>query len=245
MLDNARLSEDTASFKRYASKEFWQAVSELIALAYKYASAGADFLWDMDPNLDAEANRILQDLSDSLAEKAKAIARSVIEESFELGDLDEAWDRDNGNAYVPIVTRLDLQGSHLKELLEIWVALAFVHHISKSELKVLISRYLANPYASPLWKRLPQDAIKWGRGYARNVLEQMTVIGQGAIVAAVRYAEWNDARDTGADYYVRRRGSGYECKVCQDMANKPIPIYVPFEIPHPRCMCWPEFFHNS
>ena len=245
MLDNNKLIDGVADFKRQAPKEFWQAVSELIALAYRYASAGADFLWEMDPQLDSEANIILQGLSDTLAEKAKAIARAVIEESLDEYNFNEAWDRGEGDAFVPLVTRLDLQGSHLKELLEIWIALAFVNHLSKGELKVLISRYIANPYASPLWKGLPKDAIKWGRGYARNVLEQMAVIGQDAIVSAARYAEWADAYANGADYYIRRRGSGYDCKVCESMANKPIPITVPFEVPHPRCMCWPEFHEGE
>jgi len=241
MLDQSKLVDGTASFKRTAQKEFDKALAELIALAFRYAKAGADFLWDMDPQLDAEANQILRNLSDTLAEKAKAIARAVVMDAISGYDFDQAWDRDDFDAFVPIVTRLDLEGSHLKELLEIWLALAFVNNISKGELRVLISRYLANPYASPLWNGLPRDLLKWGRGYAKNILEQITVIGQNAIVSAARFAEWQDALDNGNTYYIRRRGSGYDCKVCEDMANKPIPISVPFEVPHPRCMCWPEF----
>lgn len=238
MLDNDGLTSAVASFKRFTSKEFNKALNALVALGFKYKNAGADFLWDMEPGLHDEAVAILRDLSDTLAEKAKEIARGIIEDSLDYFDFDAAWDNDETD----IIPRLDLQGSHLLELLEIWLALAFVNGIEKGELRVTVSRYLANPFASPMWRGLPQDILKWGRGYSKNIPDQLAVIGQNAIVYAARYAEWADALAKGYEYYVRKRGSNYDCKVCDDMANKPIPIYVPFEVPHPRCMCYPVYY---
>lgn len=234
MLDRDHLAKSAASFKRAAQRDFDKAVKELIALAFKYAKARADFLWDMDPELDAEANRILRNLSDTLAEKAKAIARAEVEDMLDEYDFEEAWDDET-------VSRFDQQGSFLKELLEIWIALAFVNGIRQGELRVLVSRYLANPFTSPLWKGIPPGAIAWGRGYSMNILEQLAVIGQNAIIASARTVEWAYAAEKGADYYIRRRGSFYDCPECDSLCGYPIPIGTPFEFLHSRCMCWPEY----
>ena len=242
MIDNEFLAKRAASFRQQSKKEFDKAVDALIALAFKYKGMGADFLWEKDPELNFEANQILRDLSDSLAEKAKAIARGVVEDSLDYYDFDEAWDRDGGDGYIPILTSFDQQGSFLKELLEIWIALSFVNGIRSGELRVLISRYMSNPFASPLWRGLPADILKWGRGFSKNIADQIAVIGQNAIIAAVRYAEWVDAQAQGAEYYIRRRGSGYDCPECDSLCGYPISIEIPFEFLHSRCMCFPEFY---
>lgn len=245
MADNASLAKSVASFRRAASTEFDRALKALIDLAFKYRAMGADFLWERDPELNDEANRICRELSDSLAEKAKAIARGVMEDSLDDYDFDDSWDREDGDGFIPLITRLDQQGSHLLELLEIWLALAFVNAIANGELRVLVSRYLSNPFASPLWRGLPLDILKWGRGYSKNILDQIAVIGQNAIISAYRYAEWQQARANGAEYYIRRRGSYYDCPECDSLCGYPIPIDVPFEWLHSRCMCFPEYHYEQ
>ena len=239
MPDNARLAKSVASFKRAASTEFDKAVRELIDLAFKYREMGDSFMWDNDPELNDEANRICRDLSDALADRAKALARAVFMDSLDDYDFDDDWDRDG-----MLLERFDQEGSHLLELLAIWVALAFEDGIPKGELRVLVSRYLSNPFASPLWKGLPLDIIKWGKGYARNILNQIVVIGQNAVISAYRYGEWQQARARGAEYYIRRRGSYYDCPECDDLCGYPIPIDEPFEWLHSRCMCWPEYHYE-
>lgn len=241
MLNNDALATKVASFKKDSGKEFDKAVAALIALAYRYKYMGADFLWEKDPELNDEANRICRELSDTLAERAKSIARAVVAENLDWYDFDDAWDAERDEWFVPIVTRFDQQGSFLKDLLEVWLALAFVNALSQGELRVMVSRFLANPFASPLWKNLPKDILDWGRGYAKDIRAQIAVIGQNSIIAAARLAEWQDAAARGATYYIRRRGSSYNCDDCQEAANKPIPIEVPFEFLHSHCMCFPEY----
>lgn len=240
MLDNETLTKKVAAFKKESRKDFDKAVAALIALAFLHKDMGADFLWDKDPALDAEANRICRELSDTLTEKAKDLARDAVKELDDY-DIEEFWDVARDEWFVPITTRFDQQGSFLKELLEIWVALAFVYGLSQGELRVEISRFLANPFLSPLWRGLPMDILKWGRGYSKNIAEQIAVIGQNAILSAVRLAEWQNAKDNGATYYIRRRGSGYDCPDCDDLCGYPIPIDEPFEFLHSRCMCWAEY----
>lgn len=244
-ISNQRLIEAAALFKRFAASEFDKVVKALLDLVWSKGKPTADFLFESDPILDSEANELLQGLSDALAAKAKKLAEAIIR--AELSNYDGfAWDEvNNADDRDSIVFRLDMQGSHLKELLEIWIALAVTNGIQRSELRVMISRYAKNPFGSPLWKGIPLDSLKWGRGYSKDILDQIAVIGQNEIIGAVRYAEWEEQKQGGAKYYIRRRGSNYDCDVCQSMAQKPIPIETPFEIPHSRCCCYPEYFFDE
>lgn len=250
MLNNETIAKGAATFRKDSGKEFDKAIAALIALAYRYKYMGADFLWEKDTELNDEANRICMELSDTLAEKAKAIAKSIVMESLDYYDFEEDWDyeektdAEEDNKHVPILVRFDQQGSFLKELLEIWIALAFLYSLTMGELRVMISRYLANPFASPLWKNLPKDILNWGRGFAKDIRKQIAVIGQNAIVSAARRAEWEDAVRRGATYYIRRRGSNYDCPDCDSLCDYPIPIDEPFEFVHSHCMCIPEYHYN-
>jgi len=241
MLNNELVASKTAAYKKDSRKEFDKAVAALIALAYRYRRFGAEFLWDKDPELEMEANRICRELSDALAQRAKLTAAAIMEDSLAEYDFDEAWDAETGDDFVPVITRFDQQGSFLKELLEVWIALAFVHSLTQGELRVLISRYLANPFTSPLWKDLPKDILAWGRGYSKDIASQIAVIGQNAIIAAIRNAEWQDAMANGASYYIRRRGSYYDCPDCDELCGYPIPIEQPFVFLHSRCCCLAEY----
>lgn len=246
-IPNDPLIREAASFKRDASREFDRIVKALIDLVWAENAQTADFLFESDPTLDAKANALLRGFSDTLAAIAKRRAEEIIRDSLESYDFEDDWDSVDGDGKDEdtVLWRFDMQGSHLKELLEIWIAVAVLYGIGKGELRVLVSRYLNNPYASPLWSGIPMNSLRWGRGYSRNIVEQIAVIGQNAIIGAARHAEWVDERRKGANYYIRRRGSSYNCDECQDMANIPIPIDVPFEIPHSRCCCYPEYFYGD
>ena len=247
-VSNDRLVSEAAAFRRDASREFDRVVKALLDLVWSKKAPTRDFRFTDDAELDAEANAILRGLSDTLAARAKARAESIIRDSLPEYDFGEEWEDDwdatDDEDGTPLLWRFDMEGSHLRDLLEIWIALAVLDGIAKSELRVLISRYNSNPFASPLWSGVPKGALAWGRGYSKNILEQITVIGQNAIVRASRRAEQSEERRGGATYYIRRRGSNYDCDVCEDMANVPIPIDVPFDFPHPRCMCYPEYHYG-
>lgn len=235
MNSNEQITEAATGFERDCRSDFEKAVTALIALAFLHQEQGAEFLWDSDPELDAEANRILRGLSDSVAQAARKRARMVIE-AF-------GWSVTDGAADDDTVERLDQQGSFLKELLEIWVALAFVDGIGKEELRINVMRYLSNPYASPHWARLPKGLASWGTGYQTNILKQMQTIGFGEITDLVRSAEQEDAERKGADYYTIHRGSGYLCPACDARCGVRIPISVPFHKTHARCVCWVDYHY--
>lgn len=240
-MNNERLTEQAAAYKSDARRLFEDAVVALIALAFRYKNLGANFLWDSDPVLEREANAILRRLSDKARESAKARALELIREA-DLAEGEYAWDSAEDAWGEPVLTRLDMVGSHLRELLEIWIALAFVEGMTPSYLKICVLRYLSSPYASPMWSRLPAGLLKWGKGYQRNLIDQIALIGQTSIIGAVRFAEWSDASSRGAAYYIRRRASTFDCPECESLANKPIPISVPWENLHARCVCYAEFY---
>lgn len=244
MISNEILTSEAAAFKSDARKRFEAALTALIALAYKYRVMGGDFLWEKDPDLDAEANRILRGMSDSAMEDAKRRAYTIVN-AMDLDEFDEAWEYVSNDEERGMLYSFDMAGSHLKELLEIWIALAFVNKLTPTYLRITIIRYLANPYLSALWKGLPGNLINWGSGYQKDLINQITLIGQDGIISAARYAEWLDEVRKGAAYYIRRRGSNYDCPQCDSECGIPIPIEVPFYESHPRCMCWPEYHYEN
>lgn len=237
MIDNATLTDTLADYKKRSKRRFEDTLALLIALGYRREDLGENFLWETDPSLDEECLRILREMSEGYLEEARDFAEEVCNDALDYFDFDAAWETQSEG----LLERFDMQGSHLRSLLEVWLALAFVNGLTQQALKVYVSRFIGNPYASPLWKGLPQGIVSWGRGYGVNIMEQLAVIGQNAIIGSVRYAEWVDAMAQGAEYYIRRRGSTYDCDVCGEMANKAYPIDVPFEVPHSRCMCYPEY----
>ena len=207
-ISNDRLISEAAAFKREAAREFDKAVKALLDLVWAKRAPSRDFRFTDDPEIDAEANAILRGLSDTLVAMAKARAEAVIRESLTDYDFGEEWTEDwesaNDEGDEPLLWRFDMEGSHLRDLLEIWIGLAVLNGISKSELRVEISRYLKNPYASPLWRGVPKGALAWGRGYSKDIVDQIAVLGQNAITMAARRAEQRNEKDNGATYSHRR-----------------------------------------
>ena len=239
MLKQAQLIEGVAAYKKDSNKLFWSAVSSLLALAWPYKRE--KFAFDDTFPLYEDAIDICLDLSDQCVEKAWNRTSGLINERFDDIDDGEVWlyafDEEAQKSF-------DMAGSHLLELLAVWISVAVINEWTESYTKVMITRYITNPFLCPEWRGIPLDTLSWGRGYAKDIPEQLAIIGQGLIVKAARKAQQTEAENEGYDYYVRRRGSDFECDICDSMANIPIPIYIPFDIPHPRCVCFPEYFNE-
>ena len=240
-MTNEWITEQAADYKKDARRLFEDAVAALIALAFRYKHLGVNFLWDSDPVLERECNAILRDLSDKSREAAKRRAAAIIEEA--------GWDEDGLAGFDEtgedsILWSFDMAGSHLRELMEIWIALAFAEGMTQAYLKICILRYLSNPYASPQWSRLPAGLLKWGKGYQRDIINQIALIGQDGIFGAVRRGEWLYELAHGATYWVWRRGSDYKCDECEANKGRAFPMDVPFMEMHARCMCYPEYHYG-
>ena len=82
-----------------------------------------------------------------------------------------------------------MAGSHLLLLLDIFVMLAFANGFSQAYTRISIGRYMNNPFASGLFGAWGKDVLKWGRGYDRNLMSRLAVIGQNLIIDASRAHE--------------------------------------------------------
>ena len=235
MLNNDTLTKAAAWFKSDAQKRFDKALAALVALAWKYKYLGGDFRFDADPELYAEALRICREMSDGCLEDAQKIIQSLFEEE---DALDEEYVEDT-------LQRFDMAGSHLISLLDLWIAFAFENNIPQRYTVISVVNFLNNPFTPGLFKEVAKQSVQWGTGYSRNLVNQITVIGQNFIIDRARLREWIDESAKGALYYIRRRGSNFECPECDDMCGFPIPIDVPFERLHSRCVCWPEYIHED
>lgn len=238
MLNQSDLIDAVAAYKKDSEKHFWDAVTALLALAWPYRKK--DFAFDESFALYDEAIVECINLSDKCSESARRRLYGIIEDSLDYADEEAAWDVAESDS----IESFDMAGTHLMDLLGVWIGIAAANKWTQGYTRVMISRYIHNPFLCPEWKDIPLDALAWGRGYAKDVAEQLAVIGQGIIIGGARYAEWTDAQAKGATYYIRRRGSTYDCDICDELAGFPIPIEEPFEIPHPRCVCRPEYHYE-
>lgn len=235
MLSNDKLTREAAKFKSDSTKRFDAALTALLALAWQYKHLGGDFSFSADPELYAKALAICRDMSDGCLKDAENHIKSLFEEEFEAGYV-------NGE---DAIERFDMAGSHLLELLNLWIALAFINGYSQAYTKISIGRWMNNPFASGLFCSWGKDVLKWGRGYDKNLINRLAVIGQNLIIDAARKREWEQEKEKGATYYIRRRGSGYDCPDCDELCGFPIPIEVPFERLHARCCCWAEYHYDD
>ena len=237
MLDNDELIRESAAYKRDSGRRFDKALAALLALAWKHKKMGKDFAFEADENLYAAAIQICIEMSDGCAADARKRLSAILELHLDYYDDDAAWDEVEDSA----IESFDMAGSHLLILLDVWIAVALVNGYTKEHTKSLIIQYLRNPLASGLLTPEQAKSLEWGRGYMKDVREQLALIGQDAIIGGARYAEWVDAMAQGAAYYIVRRRSDYHCPLCDSLANYPIPIEEPFEPRHARCVCQPEY----
>ncbi len=239
MLSQETLIQEAAEYKKDSKGHFDEALVALLALFWPYRTE--KFALEDFPAIYADAMDICITLSDKCAESAKKRLLAAIDGQLESVSDEDVWESAFGDEQMQ---SFDMAGVHLIDLLSVWIGVAVVNGWTQGYTRVMISRYLANPFACPEWKLVPRNAVSWGRGYDRNISEQLWVIGLDIIIYGARHAEQIDETAKGATFYIRRRGSGYNCKVCDEMANIPFPIDVPFEIPHARCCCWPEYHYE-
>ena len=238
MIRGEDIVKEAAEFKGDARRRFESALEALLTLAWAFQEYGKDFTFEVDADLYNEALRICREMSDGLMDDAKKRIYALIE-SLDYADEDAAYER-----YADAAREsMDMAGTHLLALAQVWLAEAFVRNFTKSYTKISIIRYLSNPLASGLFGAWGKDIWKWGQGYDKNLIRRLGVIGQNLILDSVRYAEWVDAQAQGYDYYIVHRGSNFDCPVCDEGCEVEIPITIPFSKFHPNCMCWPQYFH--
>lgn len=227
------------------------AVAQILALAYPYADfVEGEFRFEDFPDLDEKVNAILRDLSDKGMEVLKsriADALALLDGEYEdFADIVEETENE-GNG---VLWAFDLHSSNLKKLLEGWITIGFTQKLLQGALLAKILGYMDAPQDAPMWR----DAVRqhlidpneyhFGKGYQRNIPDAMKVLAIYIITKVFMLSEQRVERGKGATFYIRHRGSTYDCPECDSLCEYPIPIEEPFEYPHPRCMCWAEYFYT-
>lgn len=216
-----------------------RAIEDILALV---RDARSDkFAFADNEDIDAEVNAILALMSDDLLADAEKRARNLLKAL----DLDE-WDDesiDYANDEIDgenTLFRLDMQASHLKELLESWIIVAAVHGLSKSETIRNLFTYIANPFASELWRSAGLQNPAWGRGYARNLVKAISRIRADFINRAYLWAKLQQFAEEGAIGYTIHRGSTFDCPLCDSYLGKVYPLDQVILPIHANCCCYVE-----
>jgi len=170
-----------------------------------------------------------------------------------------------GKAGKDATVRADGHSSTLKYFIEGWIAIGFAKNLRESDLVSDFFTYIANPYASPLWREAVSDSgympasnrsmgYSYGRGNQRNVLGAMVVLARTMINMAYRRNMTNVYRKSGAIGYRTRRNSNWDCELCDEVVSVIHPFTEFFLPVHPRCVCssypvymkdeYPEYPHR-
>ena len=238
MTDHEAVIDAMASVKGDVKKRTDEAVAAILLLAWRYRHAR--FSFDDYTELDERVNKILRDLSDGniadAEKRAKALLESLGLEEWDddaLGYAEREIDGENA------LWRLDMQASHLKEILAGWIAVAAAQDLTMTQLRLLMNTYGGMPWLSKKWRDSGLGKIGWGSGYQTDTTSAMTVIGQDLINRSYQYAKLKELKGQGVTHYRTIRGSNYDCPLCDEMMEKIWPIeqiVLPY---HPRCVCIP------
>jgi len=223
-----------------------KAVTDVVSLCRRYRSLGKSFMFSFDGDLERKVDARLVALGDEIIGDALDRAKPLVSDEEEDEDA-MAWATrsiDGKDATV----RADGHSSTLKYFLEGWIAIGFAKNLRELDLVSDFFTYIANPYASPLWREAVSDSgymsasirsrgYSYGRGNQRNVLGSMVVLAQTMINMAYQRHMTNVYRKSGAIGYRTRRNSNWDCELCDEVASVTHPLTEVVLPVHPRCVC--------
>lgn len=240
-----------AAIKGRSRSRVLKAAKEIIDIAWKWGYLGAQFTFGADADLDAEVNRILLALADEMIldtqNKAAADAESDEDREKILIFIDRPVSGRN------LTERVDSHASHLKYLLEGYLAVCFASGFSKAGALGEVSRFLASPnfyppmqdayanaddYAS---RHIRQRGYHFGRGENIDPIKGIALVTATMLNAGRQYGMllgWG--RDADIIGYRVHRGSDYDCPECDELTIGIHPLDEIVLPAHPHCVCWME-----
>ena len=204
------------------------------------------------PGLDSRVNSLLVELSDRcLAETESLMREAALEAGLEEDDADSvvAWVGE-GKYGKDARSRSDSYCSHLKYILEGWLAIGFARKWRAAYTAARASSEL-DPDLTPEWRAafrekgwgpdiITSGGYRWGSGVPISPSKGLA-LGAGAMaVSAYRHAELVKYGRLGAVGYRVRRGSNYPCALCDSLCGMTWPISVEVLPAHPHCVCYAE-----
>lgn len=219
------------------------ASARIMLLAEAYRILGKKFTFDTDKVLDDKVNSVLVELSDAVLDDMVYAAKKGLEEE---DDSIIAWARLTTNAQ----NIIDKYSSHLKFLLEGWIAIGFANKLSSGNITTMLMSYMENPYITPLWRKafdeglaysagiIREGGYRWGKGTPISPLKGMVLAEEAFINTAYQRGVVKGFSARGAIGYRVFRGSGYDCAYCDELCVRIHPITEMVLPAHPHCRCY-------
>lgn len=217
--------------------------ARILLLAESFRILGPKFTFATS-GLDDRVNSILVKLSDSVLEDMVYAARKGIERE-EDEETVIAWARINTQAQ----NTVDKYSSHLKHILEGWIAIGFANAVSKGRLQTMIMSYMDNPYITPLWRKAFKDGgyeadiireggWTWGKGTPTSPVKGMSLVSSYFINAVYQKDRIDSFARKSAIGYRVHRGSTFDCPYCDELTIGTHPLTEMVLPAHPRCCCY-------
>lgn len=226
------------------------ALLSILTLAEPYRNKRGEFIFEDNPELSEEVNLILIGLSNGCLEDAEERARRVLSDFDMVLDeeeiISEAEEGERG-----FIWGLDMHCSNLKSLVEAWIAIEFVRGWPIARTLTEILSYMNSPDTSRYWKEslrekvVDRKEVMFGKGYQRDIIGALTVSEQSVIYGSLLIASQWEAEMEGAVSYIMRRGSAFDCPLCDAECSYVRPISEPVPSFHPRCVCYPQYFYSE
>jgi len=222
---------------------------EVVSFSEPYRYLGKDFTFDTDATLDSKVNRLLVLLGDDILD---TIREDVLQNAETEEDKEAILAYVNRNSYGGLTPteRVDSYSTHLKHLVEGWLAIGFATGLSSGEILSDIFIFMRDPRLSPAWRDAEMEGFRaaifgreglaWGRGVAKSPIEGITLVGQTMITEAWQKGTLLGYAHLGASGYIIHRGSTYDCPLCDSYCEKVYPLEFLVLPLHPRCCCWTE-----
>lgn len=214
---------------------------------------GKGFSYGAVPGLDRRVNSLLVELSDRCLAETEGLMR---EAALEAG-LTEEDDADSVVLWVgkgkygkDARSRSDLYCSHLKYILEGWLAIGFAKKWTAAYIAARAASDSA-PYTAPEWRAafrekgwgpdiITSGGYRWGSGVPVSPSKGLSLGAGTMVVSAYRHAELIRYGRLGAVRYRVRRGSNYPCALCDSLCGITWPIDMEVLPAHPHCVCYAE-----
>lgn len=237
-----------SGLKSKVSSSVKRKVREIITLATDYSYLGASFTFNADEDLDSEVNRILIELSDEILAEIDMRAAKAVVESGNEDDINAIFAYIHRDIEGKTATyRIDSYSSHLKFLLEGYIAVGLADKWTKGDFITSLASFLTNPMGFAKYKDAfgTNDFIftengqpHFGVGVPINPIEGMTLVGGYMIDEAFQHGRLLGFRkDANIIGYRVKRNSTYDCPVCDELCVGIHPLDEEVLPAHPRCVC--------
>ena len=245
-----RLLNLLTEIRRRAGRRARRAVEDILSAALPFSGYKGRFTFSVSRDLDARVNALLIALSDGVLDDVDEIGRGE-----EINEPEE--DKDAIVLYIhrPIdgkdaTERVDAHSSHLKYLLEGYLAVCFARSMTNGDIIGGVWAFLTAPFSwGPMRvafadksgydaRIIRSGGFHFGRGEQTDAIKGLELVASYTLDEALQFGDILRWRRAGAIGYRCHRGSDYDCLECDAVCAEIHPLDEIVLPVHPRCMCY-------